>query len=206
MWRAIFLAVLLGLAGCREPPAVFRTTDISGAQFGRSLGGMTDHRGQARALPDFQGKATLLFFGYLSCPDVCPTTLARFSEAMKRLGPGADKVQVLLITVDPERDTAEKLGAYVTGFHPSFIGLRADLPATEAVAKEFKVFFSRRKGSEPDEHAHNQPHAQSAGSYMLDHSTGTYVFDPAGRIRLYIKDDASVEDIVSDLKLLIAGK
>lgn len=210
MWRVFFLVAFLGLAGCREPAPVFRNTDITGAQFGQTLGGMVDHRGQERTLPDFKGKAVLLFFGYLSCTDVCPATLTRFAEAMKRLGPDAEKVQVLLITVDPERDTAERLGAYVTGFNPSFIGLRADISTTEAVAKEFKVFFSRRKangnGNENNGQAHNHTHEPAADDYMIDHSTGTYVFDPAGRLRLYIKDDASVDDIVADLKLLLAGK
>jgi len=132
----------------------------------------------------------VIFFGYTSCPDVCPTTLARFAEVMKQLGSDAGRVQVLFVTIDPERDTPEMLAAYVPWFNSSFIGLYGDKASTEAAAREFKVFFARSKGSE-------------GMGYVIDHSAGAYVFDPAGRIRLYVKDDASVETIVSDLKRLL---
>ncbi len=200
MWRLFVLILFLGLAGCTQPvPASFSNTDITGAEFGRSLAGLKNHYGKPSALADFQGKAVLLLFGYISCPDVCPTTLTRFAGVMKQLGRDADRVQVLLITVDPERDTPEKLAAYVTAFNPSFIGLSGDMPATETVAKEFKIFFARSK-----EGGHH--HGSSADSYMIDHSTGSYVFDPAGKVRLYVKDDASVDAIASDLKRLLAEK
>jgi protein SCO1/2 len=210
MWRFLVLALFLALAGCSEPAPtpVFRNTDISGAAFGRSLAGLKDHRGKPITLNDFQGKAVVVFFGYTSCPDVCPTTLARFASVLKQLGADADRVQVMLVSVDPERDTPEKLAAYMPGFHPSFIGLYGDMPATEVVAKEFKVFFARSKTGASAGHAHNHDHgqAQSAENYMIDHSTGSYVFDPTGKVRLYVKDDASVEAIVQDLKLLLAAK
>lgn len=204
MWRVFVLIVLLGLAGCTKPaPATFRNTDITGAEFGRSLAGLKDHRGKPGTLADFQGKAVLVFFGYTSCPDVCPTTLARLAEVMKSLGNEAGRVQVLLVTVDPERDTPDKLAAYVAAFNPSFIGLSGDMPATEAVAKEFKVFFARSKAGASASHEHHHEHA--ADSYTVDHSSGVYVFDPAGKIRLYVKDDVSVDAITSDLKLLLAA-
>ncbi len=207
MRRILVLALFVLLAGCGEPaPVAFRNTDISGAAFGRSLAGLKDHQGKARTLADFQGKAVLVFFGYASCPDACPTTLARLAEVMKQLGDRADRVQVLLLTVDPERDTPEKLAAYVAGFHPAFIGLSGDRTATEAAATEFKVFVARRAAGAHASGGHPHAHGQSEGDYTIDHTTGIYAFDPAGRIRLFIKDDASVEAIASDLKLLLAAK
>ena len=192
MWRIVVLLVL-GLLGCTgQTPAAFSNTDVTGSAIGQSLAGLKDSRGQERSVGEFRGKAVLVFFGYTSCPDVCPTTLARFAEVMKQLGMDAERVQVILISVDPETDTPERLGPYVTAFHPSFIGLAGDMPATEAAAREFKVFFAKAKGG------------HHAG--MIDHTTGAYVFDPAGRIRLYVKDDAAVEKITGDLRRLLAEK
>jgi protein SCO1/2 len=194
MWRIVVLMLFLVLAGCTERgPSDFRNTDITGADFGRSLKDLKDHHGQLVKLADFQGKTVLIFFGYTSCPDICPTTLTRFAGVMKQLGRDADRVQVLFITLDPERDTPERLAGYVPWFHPSFIGLYGDVAATAATAREFKIFYARSKGSE-------------AIGYMIDHSTGAYIIDPAGRVRLYVKDDASVESIVSDVKRLLAEK
>ena len=196
MWRVLVLTVFFVLAGCTPPkPAAFSNTDITGAAFGRSLSGLKDQNGKPQTLADFQGKAVVLFFGYTSCPDVCPTTLSRLAKVMEQLGGEAGKVQVLLVTVDPERDTPQKLGAYVTAFNSSFIGLSGDLPATEAVAKEFKVFFTKNTSG----HQHHE-----GMGYTIDHTAGAYVFDPAGKIRLYVKDDASVDAIARDLKRLLA--
>ena len=204
MWKLLALLLWLGLSACsKPPPSAFLATDISGAEYGRSLAGLKDHRGKPGALADFQGQAVLVFFGYTSCPDVCPTTLARLAEVMKKLGDDADRVQVILVTVDPERDKPDRLAAYVSAFNPSFLGLSGDLPATEAVAREFKAFFSRNKASASSGHAHH--HEAAADAYTVDHSTGSYVFDPAGRVRLYVKDDAPVDTIVSDPKRLLAG-
>ena len=192
MWRLVVLLVL-GLLGCSsQPPDGFNATDITGSAIGQSLAGLKDSRGQERSVSEFAGRAVIVFFGYTSCPDVCPTTLGRLAEVLKQLGPDAERVQVILVSVDPERDTPERLGPYVTAFHPSFIGLAGDLPATEAVARGFKVFFSKAKGG------------HHAG--MIDHTTGAYVFDPAGKIRLYVKDDASVDHIAGDLRRLLAEK
>ncbi len=194
MRRVLLLVLLLVLAACSErAPAPWRTTDISGADFGHALVGLKDQHGRPTTLADFQGRAVLLFFGYTACPDVCPTTLARYANVMKTLGGEADRVQVIFVTLDPERDTPDKLAAYVSWFDPRFIGLSGDLAVTEAAAREFKIYFARSKSS--------------AGiGYTIDHSAGTYAFDPAGRIRLYIRDDAPVEAIVSDLKRLLAGQ
>ena len=195
-WIAV-LALLIGLAGCTPTaPPGFVNTDITGSPIGRSLGGVKDDQGRARTLADFHGKALVLFFGYTSCPDVCPTTLSRLVEVRKKLGSDADRVQVVLVTVDPERDTPARLAAYVKAFNPSFIGLSGSPAETEAIAREFKVFFTRRAAG----HHHGAP-----SDYAMDHSTGMYVFDPAGRIRLYIKNDAASDAIAHDLKRLLAA-
>ena len=194
MWRVIVLMLILGLAGCNErAPSPFNNVDITGGEFGRSLVGLKDHHGQPKTLVDYQGKVVLIFFGYTFCPDICPTTLARFAEVMKQLGSEADRVQVLFVTLDPERDTQDKLAAYVTWFYPAFIGLYGDLAATETAAREFKVYYTKSKGSE-------------GMGYAIDHSTGGYVLDPKGRLRLYVKDSAPVDAIASDLKRLLTGK
>ena len=203
MWRVLVLSLCLGLVACNESASVgFRNTDISGGAFGNTLTGFRDHRGHATTLADFKGKTVILLFGYTSCPDVCPTVLARLAKVMKTLGPDADRVQVLMVTVDPENDTPEKLAAYMTAFNPSFLGVYGDYPTTEAAAKAFKVFYSPAAENATAHPAHE--HAQAIAPVRIEHSAGSYVFDAHGNIRLYVKDDAPVDAIASDLKWLLA--
>lgn len=189
--RSLILCLSLLLLGCGEPAPGFRNTDISGAEFGRRLE-LTDHNGRLRHLEDFRGKATVLFFGYTACPDVCPSTLAKFAAVMQALGPDAARVQVLFVTLDPERDSEARLKEFVPWFHPSFLGLYGSRAATDAVAREFRIYSARREGG--------------GLGYVLDHSAGAYVFDPQGRLRLYVADGAPVDDIASDLRQLLAGR
>lgn len=192
MDRRLFLALpYFLLASCGRTPVTFRNTDLTGASFGRALE-LSDHNGQIRSLADFHGRVLIVFFGYTSCPDICPTMLARLAEVMKLLGPAAQKVQVLFVTLDPERDTAERLKAFVPWFYPSFLGLRGDAAQINAVTGEFRVFSARKN-------------VDSDLGYVLDHSSGAYIYDPAGRLRLYIKDSASIEDIAADIGQLLAG-
>ena len=142
-------------------------------------------------MADYRGKAVALFFGYTQCPDVCPTTLAALAGAMKLLGPDADRVQVLFVTVDPERDTPDLLAKYVPAFDPRFVGLRGDAAATERTAREFNVIYQKVPGSAPDR-------------YTMDHSAGTYLFDPQGRLRVYEGNAASPEVFAHDLRALLA--
>lgn len=186
---ALCLALLV--AGCSEPPR-FQSTDISGVDWGKDFS-LTDHHGQLRHLADFRGKAVVLFFGYTQCPDVCPTTLAAMRAAMNRLGQDAGRVQVLFVSLDPARDTPQLLTEYVPSFHPNFIGLRGDEASTAALARDFKVFYSKQPGTTP-------------GSYSIDHSTGSYVFDPQGRLRLMVRHGELPENVAADLKLLLDGK
>src|SRR6266436_7019054 len=153
-FSSIIICSLALLAACDRAGPKFKSTDITGVEYGRTLE-LTDQNGRARHLEDFRGKAVVLFFGFTHCPDVCPTTLADLAGVMKTLGPDADKVQVLFVTVDPERDTPEALAKYVGAFDPRFIALRGDLPATQHVAKEFKIYFEKRKQGE---------------GYTIDHS------------------------------------
>ena len=177
------------IAGCDSRPQ-FKSTDITGAPYGQSLE-LTDHTGKPRRLEDFRGKAVVLFFGFTHCPDICPTTLAEISQAIRSLGPDAERVQALMVSVDPERDTQDSLAKYVTAFDPRFLGLRGDLAATKKVASEFKIYFEKRK---------------QGGSYTVDHSAQSYVIDPQGRLRLLVRHDRIAADLASDLKTLLREK
>jgi protein SCO1/2 len=182
-------ATCAALAACTPDGPKFQASDVTGATFGRNFS-LTDATGKPRTLADYRGKAVVIFFGYTQCPDVCPTTLAELAEVMKRLGPDADRVQVLFVTIDPERDTADLLGKYVPAFDPRFMGLRGDAAATEAVAKEFKIIYQKQPGATP-------------GSYTMDHSAGTYIFDPQGRLRLYVSYGQGPEVFAHDLRELL---
>jgi protein SCO1/2 len=175
------------LAACDSGPR-FRSTDVTGADFGRQLE-LVDHNGRARSLEDFRGKAVVVSFGFTHCPDVCPTTLADLSQAIESLGTQAERVQVLFVTVDPERDTREVLAKYVTAFDPRFLGLYGDAAATQRAAKEFKVYYEKRKTGE---------------TYSVDHSGQSYVIDPQGRLRLFVRHDRIAADLAPDLKTLLA--
>jgi len=187
----LLVGLAMLLAGCSEPSR-FISTDLSSADWGKDFS-LTDHAGKPRRLADFRGKAVVMFFGYTQCPDVCPTTLAALRDTMGLLGEDAARVQVLFVTVDPARDTPQLLAQYVPAFNPSFLGLYGDGNATAAVAKDFKVFYAQRPGTTP-------------GSYSIDHSTGSYAFDPQGRLRLLLRHGETPTNIAADLKLLLAGK
>ena len=192
MLRTLILAAALALAACSKPDAPsFRNTDITGADYGNSLA-LTDHHGKPRTLQDFRGKVVTVFFGYTQCPDVCPTSLATMSEVMRQLGSDAERVQVLFVTVDPERDTQALLANYVPQFDPRFLGLYGDLERTAQVAKDFRVFYRKSGDTE-------------GGNYTVDHSAGTYVFDQAGRLRLHVRHSESADNIVADIRVLLAG-
>jgi protein SCO1 len=189
--RALTLSlVLIALAACSPKPN-FKNIDITGGTaFGKDFS-LVDPDGKTRALADFKGKVVVMFFGYTQCPDICPTTLTEMQQVMTLLGPQADKVQVLFVTVDPDRDTAEILKQYVPAFDSRFLGLRpADQAALEKVTKDFKVYYKKVPGFSP-------------GSYTMDHTAGSYAFDPEGHLRLYIKHAQGPETLAQDLKELL---
>jgi protein SCO1/2 len=187
---AVALAAL-ALAACDAGAPKFKSTDITGADYGKALA-LTDHLGKPRRLEDWRGKAVVVFFGFTHCPDVCPTTLADMAQVVRQLGADGERVQVLFVTVDPERDTQEVLAKYVPAFDPRFLGLRGSLEATRAVAKEFKVYFEKRAGATP-------------GAYSVDHSAQAYVIDPRGRLRLFVRHERIAEDLAPDLRALLQG-
>jgi len=188
--RTLIAATLIALAAaCGQSAAPkFQLTDVTGANFGKSLA-LTDHSGKSRTLTDFQGKVVVIFFGFTQCPDVCPTTLAEMAKVVKELGTDGEKVQVLFVSVDPERDTRELLKQYVTAFHPSFLGLSGDADATTRAAKEFKVYVQK------------QP--TKTGGYTVDHSAGTFIMDQQGRLRLFAQYGAGAPILLGDIKTLL---
>jgi protein SCO1/2 len=185
----LIFAGALALVGCGSDAPRFMASDVTGASFGRDFS-LVDHAGKPRTLADFRGKAVVIFFGYTQCPDVCPTTLAALAQAQKELGQDAAKVQVLFVTVDPDRDTAELLSNYVTAFDPTFLGLRGDADATARTAKEFKILYQKQPG-------------RTAESYTVDHSAGSFVFDPQGRLRLYVGNGQGADVFAHDLRQLL---
>jgi len=177
------------LTACADDKPQFKAIDLTGAEYARDFE-LADHNGQPRSLKDFRGKIAVVFFGYTQCPDVCPTTLSEIAEAKRLLGADGAQVQGLFITVDPERDTPEVLKAYMANFGPDFLALRGTPDQLAAVAKEYKIYFKKAEGKTP-------------GSYTMDHSAASYVYDPQGRLRLYTRYGTGPEALASDLKLLL---
>ena len=186
----LVIAGLLLATGCTEKAEAprFKLTDVTGASFGKELA-LTDHNGQRRTLADFRGKVVTLFFGFTHCPDVCPTTLSEMALVMKELGNDAARLQVLFVTVDPERDTAAVLQRYAPAFHPTFLGLTGSAEDIARTAKEFKILFQKQ----------NLP----GGGYSMDHSAGTYILDTQGRLRLFAQYGVGAPTLLHDIRLLI---
>lgn len=193
---ALVVAALVAgaLSGCGKPAGTptFESSDVTGAEFGRKLA-LHGPGGKPRSLADYSGKVVVVFFGFTHCPDVCPTTLFEVSEIFRALGPEAKDLRALFVTVDPERDTQALLAQYVPAFDPSFVGLYGNLESTQLVAKNYKVFFQKVPGKTP-------------GSYSIDHSAGSYVYDPQGRLRLFVRHGQPLDGLVADFKLLLAGR
>ena len=191
-------ALLAGATGvltaCKQeaPKASFNAIDLTGSkEYGQDFA-MPDQNGQQRTMADFKGKATLLFFGYTQCPDVCPSTLADLVAAKQKLGAKGDKLQVIFVSVDPARDTPEILKAYMANFDPSFLALRGSDDELAKMAKDFKIYYKKVDGQTPT-------------SYTMDHTAGDYIFDPQGRLRLYSRYGTPVDTLVKDIEALIDG-
>ncbi len=193
--RLILLAAAASLlAACDRPGNAprpsFKAVDITGADYAKELN-LTDATGKPRTLADFKGKVTVIFFGFTQCPDVCPTTLAELAAARKLLGADGQRVQGVFVTVDPERDTAEILKAYVGSFGDDFVALRGSADEIKVAAKQFKVFYAKVPG-------------KTDGSYTVDHTAGSYVLDATGRVRLFTRYGVGAEALAADLKILLA--
>ena len=183
------ILAVAGLAACSPDKPAFKGIDITGATYARELN-LPDSSGKPRSLADFKGKVMVVFFGFAQCPDVCPTTLAEIAEVKRKLGADGARVQGVFVTVDPERDTPEVLKAYISNFNPDFVALRGSLEETKAAAKAFKVFFAKVPG-------------KTEGSYTMDHTAGSYIFDESGKVRLFVRYGGGAEPLKSDLALLL---
>jgi protein SCO1/2 len=185
----------LGLSACSEkadgPKAAFSGIDITGADYATGFS-LTDHLGKPRTLADFKGKVVAIFFGFTQCPDVCPTSMTEMAEAKRLLGPDGERFQGLFVSVDPERDTPEIMRDYLGSFDPSFLALYAAPDALPEVAKSFRIHYKKVPGPTPT-------------SYTMDHSAGSYVFDPQGRVRLYNRYGSGAQALANDAKLLLQG-
>ena len=190
--RGMFAVVVaLMLVACENKPA-FNALDLTGIQGYGTDFRLIDHTGKPRTLADFRGKVVVMFFGYTQCPEVCPTTLSDMRQVMQKLGPDAERLQVLFVTVDPKRDSRDLLAKYVPAFNPAFLGLYGDEAATDKVAKDFKIVHQIQEG-------------KTADSYTVAHTAASVVFDPKGRLRLFISYGMEVDKITADVKLLLKG-
>ncbi len=189
----VMLAAVVALGACSDKPgaASFHSIDVTGADYADGFT-LTDHNGQTRTLADFKGKVVVIFFGYTQCPDVCPTSMSELAQARQLLGADGERLQGLFVSVDPERDTPEIMKAYMASFDPSFLALYAKPNELPELAKRFKVYYKKVPGSTPE-------------TYTMDHSAGSYIFDPSGRVRLYSRYGGGAQVLADDVKKLLDG-
>ncbi len=191
--RSVLLlsASALALTACSKDAPKFTGIDITGADYATGFA-LTDHNGQPRSLADFKGKVVMIFFGFTQCPDVCPTSMAEMAQVKQMLGADGDRLQGLFVSIDPERDTPEIMKAYMAAFDPSFLALYSKPDELPALAKSFKIYYKKVPGNTPE-------------NYTMDHSAGSYIYDPQGRVRLYNRYGTGVQALADDVKLLLAG-
>ncbi|MFC4486773.1 SCO family protein [Tepidiphilus baoligensis] len=191
--RRCFLLALLPLmllAACEQATttASFHATEIRDASFGRELQ-LPDTEGRLRTLADFRGEVVAVYFGFLQCPDVCPTALSRAVAVKQLLGEDGKRFRVVFITVDPERDTPEVVRAYLDAFDPSFVGLVGSPEEVARTAKEFRVYYRK---------------VPTGSSYTMDHTATTFVYNAHGKLRLAVPHALSAEDFAADVRRLLA--
>ena len=190
--KALFVSVFaVFLTACSPEKPQFKSIDLTGADYAKDFA-LPDQNGQARSIKDFAGKVVVVFFGFTQCPDVCPTSMVELAAIKKSLGADSDKLQAIFITVDPERDTPEILKAYMGNFDPTFLALRPSMEQLPVIAKDFKIYYKKVDGKTPT-------------SYSMDHSAGSYVYDPKGRLRLYYRYGSGAEALTQDVQLLLKG-
>jgi protein SCO1/2 len=181
--------LFMAMTACTPDKPKFIAIDVTGADYAKGFS-LTDHLGQHRSLSDFKGKVVVLFFGYTQCPDVCPTSMAELAEVKRLLGAEGDKLQGAFITVDPARDTAEMLKAYMGHFDPTFLAFIPTPAELAIVAKDYKVYYKRSEGKTPT-------------SYTMDHSAGSYIYDTQGNLRLYSRYGSGAPALVQDIQALL---
>ena len=186
---ALSISATAVLTACSESAVEFRGVNITGADYARDFS-LTDHNGQRRSIKDFQGKVVIVFFGFTQCPDVCPTSMQELAQVKQELGADGDRLQGIFISVDPERDTQEMLKAYMANFDPGFLALRPTPEELPALTKNFKIYYKKVDGTTPT-------------SYTMDHSAGSYVYDPQGRLRIYHRYGSGAEALTQDVRTLL---
>jgi len=186
----LLLPFALLLSACDEldPPAAFHATEIRDATFGRELR-LPDTQGHMRTLADFRGEVVGVYFGFLQCPDVCPTALSRAVEVKRLLGEDGKRFRIVFITVDPERDTPEVVRAYLDAFDPSFVGLVGSPEEVARTAKEFRVYYRK---------------VPTGSSYTMDHTATTFVYNAHGKLRLAVPHSLSAEAFAADIRRILA--
>lgn len=190
--KVVFLSLFtVFLAACSPDKPQFKSIDLTGADYAKDFA-LPDQNGQARSIKDFAGKVVVVFFGFTQCPDVCPTSMVELAGIKKSLGADSSKLQVVFISVDPERDTPEILKAYMGNFDPTFVALRPSMTQLPVVAKDFKIYYKKVDGKTPT-------------SYSLDHTAGNYIYDTQGRLRLYNRYGSGAEGLTQDIRLLLKG-
>ncbi len=186
---ALSISAAAILTGCSKDRPEFRGVDITGADYARDFQ-LSDHNGQQRSLKDFRGKAVVVFFGFTQCPDVCPTSMQELAEVKQKLGKDGERLQGIFVTVDPERDQLPLLKSYMQNFDASFLALRPTPEQLPALAKHYKIYYKKVDGKTPT-------------SYSMDHSAGSYVYDPQGRLRVYHRYGSGTEALTADVRTLL---
>ena len=190
--KAVFISIFtVFLAACSPDKPQFKSIDLTGADYAKDFA-LPDQNGKARSIKDFAGKVVVVFFGFTQCPDVCPTSMLELAGIKKSLGPDGSKLQVVFISVDPERDTPEILKAYMGNFDPTFLALRPSMEQLPVLAKDFKIYYKKVEG-------------RTASSYSMDHSAGNYIYDTQGRLRLYNRYGTGADGLTQDIRLLLKG-
>lgn len=195
----VLLGLLVACSGGGKPPAPpsppFNATEVSGIDYGRGVT-LADSEGKPRTLEDFRGQVLVVFFGFTTCPDVCPTTLARLAQVRRAMGADGERMMVALVSVDPERDSGAQLGAYARSFDPAFVALRPEPAQLEAVLQSFHAIAMKvpPAGAGDD--------AVARGEYTVDHSGTLYVYDRGNRLRLIAQPDFDVAKLAADLQRL----
>ena len=187
---AAALGLLAAILGCGKQEQPWHSTNITGLMPDLDFV-LTDSQGRSVTAADFKGKTRLLYFGFTHCPGICPTTLATLAAAVRDLGPDADQVRVLFVSVDPRRDSPAVLERYQARFGPQVVGLTGQMPALRALARRYRVAFS-----------YDPPGAD--GNYVVNHSSAIFAFDGRGRARLLRREEAGVPALAADLRRLVA--
>jgi protein SCO1/2 len=177
------------LIACSPEAQTFKNTDITGAKYAQDFH-LKDHNGKVRGLAEFRGKVTVVFFGFTQCPDVCPTSMTTMAEVKRLLGEQGDALQVVFITVDPERDTLPLLKEYMSNFDPTFLALRPEPAELPSLAAEFKLYYKKVEGKTPT-------------SYSMDHSAGKFIFDTQGQVRLFSQYGTEASVLKDDIQKLL---